>query len=74
MTKIISILRLTHQKNPLCSYKKHEVATEFLVNYSMYVLTWHCLNNQIKLQTDWIEYKVQNINIKYKYVVLKAFT
>ena len=52
MTKIISILRLTHQKKPLCSYKKHEVATEFLVNYSMYVLTWHCLNNQIKLQTD----------------------
>ena len=74
MTKIISILRLTHQKNPLCSYKKHEVATYFLVNYSMYVLTWHCLNIQIKLQTAWIEYKVQDINIKYKYVVLKAFT
>ena len=33
-------------------YKKREVATEFSINDSIYVLTWHCLNIGIKLETD----------------------
>ena len=35
------ILRLTKKKT-LCLYEKREVPTEFLINDSIYVLTWHC--------------------------------